>query len=103
MENRHLWIRSRRQFHILKIRNEILKAIRDFYNKNDFTLIDTPIFTGSIGESAGNTFKLDYFDYGEVYLAQTGQLYLEAAAMSFGKVYNLGPTFRSENQKQEDI
>lgn len=99
MENRHLWIRSRRQFHILNIRNEILKAIRDFYNQNNFTLIDTPIFTGSIGESAGNTFKLDYFDYGEVYLAQTGQLYLEAAAMSFGKVYNLGPTFRSEKSK----
>jgi asparaginyl-tRNA synthetase len=99
MENRHLWIRSRRQFHILKVRNEILKAIRDFYNNNDFTLIDTPIFTGSIGESAGNTFKLEYFDYGEVYLAQTGQLYLEAAAMSLGKVYNLGPTFRSEKSK----
>jgi asparaginyl-tRNA synthetase len=99
MENRHLWLRSKRQFHILRIRNEILKAIRDFYNQNDFILIDTPIFTGSIGESAGNTFNLDYFDYGKVYLAQTGQLYLEAAAMAFGKVYNLGPTFRSEKSK----
>ncbi|PNR95295.1 asparagine--tRNA ligase [Petrotoga sp. 9PWA.NaAc.5.4] len=99
MENRHLWLRSKRQFHILRIRNEIIKAIRDFYNQNDFILIDTPIFTGSIGESAGNTFSLDYFDYGKVYLAQTGQLYLEAAAMALGKVYNLGPTFRSEKSK----
>jgi asparaginyl-tRNA synthetase len=99
MENRHLWIRSRRQFHILKIRNEVIKAIRDFFNENDFVLIDTPIFTGSIGESAGNTFELDYFDYGKVYLAQTGQLYLEAAAMAFGKVFNLGPTFRAEKSK----
>jgi asparaginyl-tRNA synthetase len=99
MENRHLWIRSRRQFHILKIRNEVIKAIRDFFNENDFVLIDTPIFTGSIGESAGNTFQLDYFDYGKVYLAQTGQLYLEAAAMAFGKVFNLGPTFRAEKSK----
>jgi len=99
MENRHLCIRSRRQFHILKIRNEVIKAIRDFFNENDFVLIDTPIFTGSIGESAGNTFQLDYFDYGKVYLAQTGQLYLEAAAMAFGKVFNLGPTFRAEKSK----
>jgi len=99
MENRHLWIRSRRQFHILKIRNEVIKAIRDFFNENDFVLIDTPIFTGSIGESAGNTFQLDYFDYGKVYLAQTGQLYLEAGAMAFGKVFNLGPTFRAEKSK----
>ncbi|HOB15923.1 MAG TPA: asparagine--tRNA ligase [Defluviitoga sp.] len=99
MENRHIWIRSRRQFHILKIRNEVIKAIRDFFNENDFVLIDTPIFTGSIGESAGNTFELDYFDYGKVYLAQTGQLYLEAACMAFGKVFNLGPTFRAEKSK----
>src|SRR5690606_27252982 len=83
----------------LKIRNEVIKAIRDFFNENDFVLIDTPIFTGSIGESAGNTFQLDYFDYGKVYLAQTGQLYLEAAAMAFGKVFNLGPTFRAEKSK----
>ncbi|KLO21825.1 asparaginyl-tRNA synthase [Marinitoga sp. 1197] len=99
MEHRHLWLRSRRQFHILKVRHEIIKAIREFYNNNDFILIDTPIFTGSIGESAGNTFEIEYFDYGKVYLAQTGQLYLEAAAMSLGKVYNLGPTFRAEKSK----
>ncbi|MBM7558879.1 asparagine--tRNA ligase [Marinitoga litoralis] len=99
MEHRHLWIRSRRQFHILRVRHEILKAIREFYNNNGFTLVDTPIFTGSIGESAGNTFEIDYFDYGKVYLAQTGQLYLEAAALALGKVYNLGPTFRAEKSK----
>lgn len=99
MEHRHLWLRSRRQFHILKVRHEIIRAIREFYNNNGFTLVDTPIFTGSIGESAGNTFEIDYFDYGKVYLAQTGQLYLEAAAMALGKVYNLGPTFRAEKSK----
>ncbi|KAF2956617.1 asparagine--tRNA ligase [Marinitoga sp. 38H-ov] len=99
MEHRHLWVRSRRQFHILKVRHEILKAIREFYNNNGFTLVDTPIFTGSIGESAGNTFEIEYFDYGKVYLAQTGQLYLESAALALGKVYNLGPTFRAEKSK----
>lgn len=99
MEHRHLWVRSNKQFHILKVRHEIIKAIREFYNNKDFVLIDTPIFTGSIGESAGNTFEIEYFDYGKVYLAQTGQLYLESACQSLGKVYNLGPTFRAEKSK----
>jgi asparaginyl-tRNA synthetase len=99
MDNRHLWLRTQRQTHILKIRHEIIKAVREFYNDRDFILVDTPIFTGSIGESAGNTFEIDYFDYGKAYLAQTGQLYLEAAAMALGKVYNLGPTFRAEKSK----
>ncbi|BBE31109.1 asparagine--tRNA ligase [Tepiditoga spiralis] len=99
MEHRHLWLRSQRQFHILKVRNEIIKAMREFYLNRDFKLIDTPIFTGSIGESAGNTFSMEYFDYGDVYLAQTGQLYLEAACMAQGKVFNLGPTFRAEKSK----
>jgi asparaginyl-tRNA synthetase len=99
MDNRHLWLRTQRQTHILKIRHEIIKAVREFYNDRDFVLVDTPIFTGSIGESAGNTFEIDYFDYGKAYLAQTGQLYLEAAAMALGKVYNLGPTFRAEKSK----
>ncbi|OAA28477.1 asparagine--tRNA ligase [Kosmotoga arenicorallina S304] len=99
MDNRHLWLRTQRQFHILKVRHEIIKAIRDFYNEREFVLVDTPIFTGSIGESAGNLFELDYFDYGKAYLAQTGQLYLEAACMALGKVYNLGPTFRAEKSK----
>ncbi len=99
MEYRHLWLRSRRQFHILKIRDAVLFAIREFYKNRNFVLVDTPIFTGSIGENAGNLFELDYFDYGKVYLAQTGQLYLEAACMALGKVYNLGPTFRAEKSK----
>jgi asparaginyl-tRNA synthetase len=99
MDHRHLWLRSKRQFHILHIRHEIIRAVRDFYNERGFVLIDTPIFTGSIGESAGNCFEIDYFDYGKAYLAQTGQLYLEAACMALGKVYNLGPTFRAEKSK----
>ncbi len=99
MENRHLWLRSKRQYNILKIRNEIIKATREFYYENDFTLVDTPIFTGAIGEAAGNLFEVEYFDYGKAYLTQTGQLYLEAACMSLGKVFNLGPTFRAEKSK----
>jgi asparaginyl-tRNA synthetase len=99
MENRHLWLRSNKQYHIMKVRNEIVKATRAFYDRQKFTLIDTPIFTGAIGEGAGNLFQLDYFDYGKAFLTQTGQLYLEAACTSFGKVYNLGPTFRAEKSK----
>ena len=99
MNHRHLWIRSKRQFHVLRIRHRIIRAIRNFYDERGFVLVDTPIFTGAIGESAGNTFELDYFDYGKVYLAQTGQLYLEAACMALGRVYNFGPTFRAEKSK----
>ncbi|HNW46444.1 MAG TPA: asparagine--tRNA ligase [Thermotogota bacterium] len=99
MEQRHLWLRSTKQYHIMKVRNEVIRATRAFYDEQGFTLIDTPIFTGAIGEGAGNLFQLDYFDYGKAYLTQTGQLYLEAACMSFGKVYNLGPTFRAEKSK----
>lgn len=99
MDHRHLWLRTQRQTHVLKIRHEVIRAVREFYNDRGFVLIDTPIFTGSIGESAGNTFEIDYFDYGKAYLAQTGQLYLEAAASALGKVYNLGPTFRAEKSK----
>ncbi|WP_448523618.1 asparagine--tRNA ligase [Pseudothermotoga sp.] len=99
MNYRHLWLRSRRQFHILRVRDAIIWAIRKFYKDRNFVLIDTPIFTGSIGETAGNLFELDYFDYGKVYLTQTGQLYLEAACLALGKVYNLGPTFRAEKSK----
>ena len=99
MTNRHLWLRSKKQFHILKIRNEVIRAIREFYNSKKFVLIDTPILTGAIGESAGELFSVKYFDLGKAYLAQTGQLYLEAAAMALGKVFNLGPTFRAEKSK----
>ncbi len=99
MTNRHLWLRSRKQFHILRIRNEVIKAVREFYDKMGFVLVDTPILTGTIGESAGELFSVEYFDLGKAYLAQTGQFYLEAAAMALGKVFNLGPTFRAEKSK----
>ena len=99
MTHRHLWLRSKRQFHILHIRNEIIKAIREFYHSKKFVLVDTPILTGAIGESAGELFSVKYFDLGRAYLAQTGQLYLEAAIMALGKVFNLGPTFRAEKSK----
>ena len=99
MERRHLWLRSKRQWAILRVRSEIERILREFFYKNDFVLIDTPILTGSIGESAGNLFETDYFDLGKAYLAQTGQLYLEAAASSFKKVFSFGPTFRAEKSK----
>ena len=99
LENRHLWIRSSRQLAILQIRSELSKALRSYFHENGFVLIDTPILTGSIGESAGNLFQTDYFDLGPAYLAQTGQLYLEAATSAFGKVYCFGPTFRAEKSK----
>jgi asparaginyl-tRNA synthetase len=99
MKYRHLWLRSKRQYHIMTIRSHIIRAMKEFYFKNGFKQIDNPIFTGSIGESAGNLFEIDYFDYGKVYLAQTGQLYLEAAALAYGKVFDFGPTFRAEKSK----
>ena len=98
-EHRHLWLRSRRQVAIAKVRNEVIKAIRDFFYERGFTLVDTPILTGSIGEQAGELFATDYFDLGRAYLAQTGQLYVEAAAAALGKVYCFGPTFRAEKSK----
>lgn len=98
-EHRHLWLRSRRQVAILSVRNEIIQAIRDFLYRREFRVVDTPILTGSIGESAGTLFETDYFDLGKAYLAQTGQLYLEAAAAALGKVYSFGPTFRAEKSK----
>ena len=79
-EHRHLWLRSRRQVAIARVRHEVVQAIRDFFYERDFVLVDTPILTGAIGEDAGNLFSTDYFDLGKAYLAQTGQLYVEAAA-----------------------
>ena len=98
-EHRHLWLRSRRQVAIAKVRHEVVQAIRDFFYQRDFTLVDTPILTGSIGEEAGNLFSTDYFDLGKAYLGQTGQLYGEAAAAALGKIYCFGPTFRAEKSK----
>ncbi|MFA5251884.1 MAG: asparagine--tRNA ligase [Phycisphaerae bacterium] len=98
LKNRHLHLRSQRPWCIGKIRHTIVDAIRRFFNDKGFTLIDTPIFTGIIGEEAGSLFEVDYF--GEpVHLTQTGQLHLECAAMSFGRVYCFGPTFRAEKSK----
>jgi asparaginyl-tRNA synthetase len=98
-EYRHLWLRSRRQVAIAKVRHEVVQAIRDFFFSRDFTLVDTPILTGAIGEEAGNLFATAYFDLGTAYLAQTGQLYVEAAAAALGRVYCFGPTFRAEKSK----
>jgi asparaginyl-tRNA synthetase len=98
-EHRHLWLRSRRQVAIARVRHEVVQGIRDFFHERGFTLVDTPILTGSIGEQAGELFSTDYFDMGKAYLAQTGQLYVEAAAAALGKVYCFGPTFRAEKSK----
>jgi asparaginyl-tRNA synthetase len=84
---------------IARVRNEVIQAIRDFFYERGFVLVDTPILTGSIGEHAGTLFSTDYFDLGKAYLAQTGQLYVEAAAAALGKVYCFGPTFRAEKSK----
>ncbi len=99
LEHRHLWLRSRRQVAIMRVRHEVVQAIRDFFYERDFILVDTPILTGSIGETAGTLFETEYFDLGTAYLAQTGQLYNEAAAAALGKVYCFGPTFRAEKSK----
>ncbi len=98
MNNRHLWLRSKRQHAIMRVRHEIIKATRDFFDNNDFTLIDTPIFTPNACEGTTTLFATDYF--GEnAYLSQSGQLYNEANAMAFGRVYTFGPTFRAEKSK----
>ena len=98
LKHRHLHLRSQRQWCIGKIRHTIIDAIRRFFNDNGFTLIDTPIFTTIAGEGEQTLFEVDYFG-DPLHLAQTGQLYLESAAMSFGKVYCFGPTFRAEKSK----
>ena len=98
-EHRHLWLRSRRQVAIMRVRHEVVQAIRDFFYARDFYNVDTPLLTGSIGETAGTLFETEYFDLGKAYLAQTGQLYLEAACAALGRVYCFGPTFRAEKSK----
>ena len=98
-EHRHLWLRSRRQIAIARVRHEVVQAIRDFFYERGFVLVDTPILTGAIGEEAGNLFSTEYFDLGKAYLAQTGQLSVEAGAAAHGKVYCFGPTFRAEKSK----
>ena len=98
MNHRHLWLRSKRQHAILRIRHEIVKSIRNFFDENDFTLVDTPVFTPNAAEGTSTLFETDYFDT-KAYLCQTGQLYGEASAMAFGRHYNFGPCFRAEKSK----
>jgi len=98
MEHRHLWLRSQKQHAILQIRTELIKAIRDFFDGRGFRLLDTPILTPSACEGTTTLFETDYFDQ-KAFLSQSGQLYNEATAMAFGKVYCFGPTFRAEKSK----
>jgi asparaginyl-tRNA synthetase len=98
MNHRDLWLRSVRQHHVLLIRNEVEKAIRDFFYDRDFVLIDSPILTANAAEGMSTLFETDYFGE-KAYLSQSGQLYLEPAAAAFGKVYCFGPTFRAEKSK----
>ncbi len=98
MDHRHLWLRSKRQAAILKVRSEIVGAIRDYFDDHGFTLVDAPIFTPNACEGTSNLFATDY--HGEAaYLTQSGQLYMEAAAAALGKAYCFGPTFRAEKSK----
>ena len=99
IDHRHLWLRSKRQTAILRIRHRIVKAIRDFFDSRGFTLLDTPIITPTSVEGTSTLFETQYFDLGKAYLTQSGQLYAEAGAMALGKVYTFGPTFRAEKSK----
>jgi asparaginyl-tRNA synthetase len=98
LDNRHFWLRSPRQVAIARIRSEVEQAIHDFFYERGFLRVDTPILTAAIGERSG-LFSTDYFDEGTAFLAQTGQLYGEAAAAAFGRIYTFGPTFRAEKSK----
>lgn len=99
IDNRHLWVRSKRQVAILKIRARVVKAIRDFFDERGFVLFDPPIITPSACEGTSTLFEMEYFDLGKAYLTQSGQLYAESGAMALGKVYTFGPTFRAEKSK----
>ena len=99
MDHRHLWLRSRRQHAILRVRQRSSRRIRDYFDSHGFTLVDTPIFTPAACEGTTTLFAVDYFEDEKAYLTQSGQLYNEATAMAFGKVYCFGPTFRAEKSK----
>lgn len=99
MNQRHLWLRSRRQHAILRVRHELIRAVRDYFDNNGFTLVDTPILTPAACEGTTTLFEIPYFDYGSAYLTQSGQLYNEATAAALGKTYCFGPTFRAEKSK----
>lgn len=98
MDNRHLWLRSKKQHAIMKIRNEVIRATYEYFNDNGFSKVDPPILTGSAPEGTSELFATKYFDE-DAYLSQSGQLYMEAAAMALGKVFSFGPTFRAEKSK----
>jgi asparaginyl-tRNA synthetase len=99
LDKRHLWLRSKKQVAILRIRHRIIKAIRDFFDERDFILMDPPILTPNAVEGTSTLFETSYFDLGSAFLTQSGQLYAEAGAMAHGKVYTFGPTFRAEKSK----
>lgn len=99
MDNRHLWIRSKKQHAILRVRHTVIQAVRDFFDERDFILADTPIFTPAACEGTTTLFEVDYFGDDKAYLTQSGQLYNEATAAAFGKSYAFGPTFRAEKSK----
>jgi len=99
MDNRHLWIRSRKQNAVLKVRHTVIKAVRDYFDDNGFILADTPIFTPNACEGTTTLFEVDYFGDEKAYLTQSGQLYNEATAAAFGKSYAFGPVFRAEKSK----
>jgi len=99
MAHRHLWVRSSKQHAILRIRAEVIAAAQEWLNAQGFVRFDTPILTATAAEGTTNLFATDYFDLGKAYLAQTGQLYVEAGMMAFGRVYCFGPTFRAEKSK----
>ena len=99
MDHRHLWLRSQRQHAIARVRHEVIRAVRDYFDSHGFTLVDTPIFTPAACEGTTTLFEVNYFDDDKAYLTQSGQLYNEATAMAFGKVYCFGPTFRAEKSK----
>ncbi|MFN0057771.1 MAG: asparagine--tRNA ligase [Planctomycetota bacterium] len=99
LTNRHLWLRSSKQVAVMRIRDEVIRAIREFFHTRDFVNIDAPIFTPNACEGTTNLFEVEYDDEQKAYLSQSGQLYMEAAAMAYGKVYCFGPTFRAERSK----
>ena len=95
LDHRHLWLRSKKQVAIIRIRHRIIKAIRDFFDERDFVLMDPPILTPNAVEGTSTLFETPYFDLGNAYLTQSGQLYAEAGAMAHGRFYTFGPTFRA--------
>lgn len=99
LERRHLWLRSKKQSAIMRVRDEVIRAIRDFYHDRGFFCIDSPMFTPSACEGTTTLFQVDYFDEAKAYLTQSGQLYGEASAMALGKIYVFGPVFRAEKSK----